>query len=541
MVVLFTGMSGIDIKKSLKKFKTEFKEFRTKYPEREPELIEFESELENVFYEKHPDIPKSKQVWKDDILTSPYVVLEDLWQSTFNNIYNRIQEIELKQPDKYIFLNIHSCYYHNKTHEYLSLINVAEIKKLNIKIVITLIDDIYEIHHRLTKPGGLFHDEKLPTSTALILRHIMLLDWRSNETMMSRFIAKQFEECKHYVFAIKHSFDTLSNLIYEKQPSAYLSHPITEVRRLERKKEFDKANEIKTEITQIAEFLSSRFISFLPTTIDEYRIDFDKEDVVENGDVVEKKTYYPVLRPRWEEDIFKRPTNLLYTHSGFPDLNELWLKKRCKEKNEAINQLLTALADIISDQVTVRDYSLVEQSEVLVLYRPIFNGNASGGVMEEFNYFLSLKTLGIKVPYCFVYCPQIDIDKFYCKEFTQKIKKEINELKHFKYVDRKKFTELTESEGKKLLEANRNAHLITDVLDEIMERCKIAFSLNSSKTPLSKNEVKAFKEKFVKELIESFEVVDDYRDSENSDIFVDNIMPVNEFFNKISLFLVDKN
>lgn len=533
MVILFTGMSGVDIKESLNKFKTEFNEFKIKHPEREPEIIEFETELEKYYYSVNQNIPKSNQVWKDEILTLPYVILEGYWKETFNLVYKKIQTIK----NEYIFLVLHSCYYHNKTHGYLSLINLEEIKKLEIKIVVTFIDDIYEVHHRLTKLGGLFHDDKLPSKTSLILRHIMLLDWRSKETMLTRFISKQFSDCKHYVFAIKHSFETLSNLIYDNMPSAYVSHPITEVRRLEKRHEIEEADKIKKEITQISNFLSSEFVPFLPTTIDEYRIDFESKKIIEKGKPAESKKYFPVLRKRWEEDWYKRPSNLLYINSGFTDLNELWGNKRSKTFDEPINQLLTALADIISDQVSVRDYALIEQSEVLVIYRPLFNGNASGGVLEEFHYFLSLKKIGINMPYCFIYCPQDDIEKFYCREFKQKIIKEIDELKHFTYLGKVRFDDLLQSEKQKLITANRNKNLIKDILDEILNRCQIAISENNSKTPLSKDELKEYKNKFVKELSDSFEIVDDYRNPDNTDVFENNFLPVHEFIKNISLFL----
>lgn len=536
MVVLFTGMSGIGIKKSLKKFKAEFKEFRTKYPERKPEIIEFETEIENVYYEKNSKVKRSKQIWKDHILTLPYSVLEDYWKLAFKKVHKKIKEISNEDANKYIFVNLHACYFHNRTQEYLSLISIQELKKLKVDKVITYIDDIYEIHHRLTELGGIFHDDKQPTKTEVILRHIRLLDWRAKEAMMSRFLAKQLN-CEHYVFAIKHSFDTLSNLIYEDFLSAYLSHPITEVRRLEKRKETEQADAIRNEITQISEFLSLKFTAFLPTTIDEYRIDFDTKKAATNGETVEVKTYYPVLRNRWEEDIYKKPSNYLYVHSGFTNLNDLWKQNRPRKKDEALSYLLTVLADIVSDQVTVRDYSLVEQSEVIVLYRPLFNGNASGGVLEEFNYFLTLKMVGTKAPFCFMYCPPEDIDKFYCKELKLKIDDELKEQKGLKHLGSKKFSGLTVEEEKKLIAAKRDKNLIKDLIDEVFDRCKITINVSNTRTPLSQDKLKKFKTDFVDELLQTFTIVDDYRSSDNTDLFVDKSSSVSEFFEQITLFL----
>ena len=72
----------------------------------------------------------------------------------------------------------------------------------------------------------------------------------------------------------------------------------------------------------------------------------------------------------------------------------------------------------IGFQVTKRDFSLVEQSKYLIVFRPVFNGNISNGVQEEkeyhFKLFETLKSFQKKTTRpsnIFMYCPKDDIIK----------------------------------------------------------------------------------------------------------------------------------
>lgn len=523
--ILITGMSGIKIEACLNKFISDFKEFRTKHTDRKPILIKFDSEVENSYYELNPSASKSGQVWKDVILQQSYPVLQQLWDFTFEKISKKILDIREGNPNQVIFINLHSCYYHNRTQEYLSLINIAKLAKLEPSIVVTFIDDIYEIHHRLTLAGGIYHDESNATHTQMILRLLRLLDWRAKETMLSRFIANNLE-IRNYVFAVKHSFDTFSNLLYEGCKKVYLSHPITEVRRLEKRCMTEDANKIMQEITDISDRLSSNFTTFLPTTIDEFRIqNKPSRDGI-------SKDYYAVLGKRWEAELYEKPKELLYVNSGFKDVNALWHESEddITKFDEQINHLLEALSDSISDQVTIRDYTLVEQSDMLVIYRPLFNGNASGGVREEFKYYKRLIKDTAKDILCFIYCPEKDIHKYYIRQFELKLQSEIEEGESLRCKG-DTFKTLSTNESEQLLKSVKDELLILDTFDKVLDNHKIEILIRKEKTPLGGDKIKDFRSRFASELLKAFQSIDMYQ--KDVTYFEQNEMPVEQFFTNI--------
>ncbi|MGH2648910.1 MAG: hypothetical protein ACRDE8_15135, partial [Ginsengibacter sp.] len=270
MVVLITGMSGIKINESLTKFAVEYKEFKAGGSQYHnlPLIIKIDSEIEKVYTEKTSE-PIAKRIWINKILLLPYSEFKNYW----NEAIDKVIDIVAKEKDsRYIFINLHSCYFHNRTQEYLSLLDLKKLEVLQPKLMITFIDDIFDIHQRLNELGGIYHDYSTASQTDLILRYFSLLDWRSKETMMSKFVANQLGKA-HYVLAVKHRYVTFFNLVFkhDKIKKAYLSHPITEVRRLEKENSM-RAKEIKDEILHLENSLSNIFTTFLPTTIDEYRI-----------------------------------------------------------------------------------------------------------------------------------------------------------------------------------------------------------------------------------------------------------------------------
>jgi len=71
-------------------------------------------------------------------------------------------------------------------------------------------------------------------------------------------------------------------LIFENKSKFYISHPISEVRRLQKNGEEEKANQIIEVIHRLESKSSSEFVSFLPTTIDELRIQQEEKDKKRN-------------------------------------------------------------------------------------------------------------------------------------------------------------------------------------------------------------------------------------------------------------------
>jgi hypothetical protein len=515
MLILFTGPSGLESSQALTNFIDKF-DFQAS---EKPHYIKVEALIISRYLadKKIEPSQKNNTVWKK-FLREPYKIQEKYWDDALLKVDDQISELNKKESNPVIFLNFHACYFHRKTLEYFSLVNLPALSKHKPDIIITLIDDIYEMHHRMRlEPGDVFYAEVTKSSSDVILDYMRVLDWRSKEIMTSRFIAKNLGRIPCYVFAIKHNFDIFYNLIYGKHPTAYLSHPISEVRRLEASSESNKRNKadrLKHEILTISDELCSHFAIFLPTTIDEFRIKMEK--------VGSEKFFCSTLLPRWDADQYKEPHNLLYQTSGFEDRNELWVGGNTIT-NETTHQLLKTLSATISAQVTTRDYMLVEQSKYLILYRPLFNGNQSGGVEKERSYHSDLirvaealgssSTSKTKV---YVYCPADDIRWYMKSTFEFCIADQIK--RNVMACLEKEFEEIDEEEFKRLLAHGDDKEGLKELLVDILHKYRIHIS-----DPEFKKEAPLFdKEETVNDLYNNM-----------VDYYVENITNVKSLFDSL--------
>lgn len=428
MRIIFTGQSGQSIDSSLKQFIKKFKIFAHDSEEK-PLCYKVETYIEKIYKERNSITSESKKTWTK-FLKESYLLQQVIWIEAFNKILEEV-EMELKErPNANIFIIMHSVFFHKKTQEYLSIVNLDLLKKFSPDKIITLIDDICDIRRRLSSDENDIFFERSESSTpsdermeiAFQLRRV--LDWRSKEIMMSRFIAKELKIVNN-VFAMKHPWDTLYNLALKDKPTVYLSHPISEPRRLEMNSQVGEYNKIKNEISQISDSLCESFTTFLPTTIDEFRINKFMDKI--------PNEYYTSLGTRWDKEKYIDPKEMLYSVSGFNDEDALWKSSTERTMDLEFNYIIKSLNDMISSQVTSRDYMLVEQSRVLVVYRPLYNGNASGGVQEENSYYEDgLRALEIvsgkhENLLRFVYCPKKDIERYIVEQFNSLIRKYISQ------------------------------------------------------------------------------------------------------------------
>jgi hypothetical protein len=282
--------------------------------------------------------------------------------------------------------------------EYLSFARLSVLANFQPDMFVTFIDDIYDIHDRLRQPNQIFH----PTyggatdPAGAIFEALRLLDWRAREIMMTRFFANELG-VPHYLCAIKHSHDTLSSLLHSDKPTLYISHPIREVRRLQRDGNQELAATVINAIATLAARAAHDFTTFLPTTIDELRIDQDK-----SGE------FLPVLLPRWDQGKYDAPAGLLYTAPRRRGRDPLWASDSESRSVAPLSSLLRTLSDQVEAQVSSRDHELVEQSDVLLVYRPCFNGDTSAGVLKEIAYYSALVKATNHRKRCFIYCPLKD-------------------------------------------------------------------------------------------------------------------------------------
>lgn len=531
-VVLITGQSGIFIDKEIQRFINDFAKFQFN-PETRPHYFKIESEIEIIYRKRYNNTQTRTQVWSS-ILKTQYPLLEKLWIEAFNSIKKKILHL-----NGLVFINVHACYFHLRTQEYLSLLNIETIKSIKPHIIITLIDDIYDIRYRLSQhPHDLFYEDveshENIMATNVIFQLMRILDWRSKEIMVSRFIAKELK-CRNFVFAVKHPWKTFEKLSSVKNVvTAYLSHPISEVRRLEGRGEFNRANEIKDKINQLSEKLSEKIVVFLPTTIDEFRIKRDKKPGTSR--------FHKVLSERWDKDKYLSAQEMLYSFSGFADSDKLWQTER-DEVSEEFSYLLTVLNNLISSQVTSRDYILVEQSDIVVVFRPLFNGNASGGVHEENLYHSDLErnmeSMGSPQKHNhkrFIYCPQNDIDQYKINQLNELIDYYIQE-KTLTCTTEHPFVSITDNEAQLIINTEQNENSLFDLIQTILKNHNIKVSDTgglSTHNPLKNNrdQTEKIKRGIVVEFMNRLNVVKFYKSTAQKFI-TNNTFDINSFINII--------
>jgi hypothetical protein len=293
---------------------------------------------------------------------------------------------------------------------------------------------------------------------------------------------------------------------------------------LEKKGLSSEVDAIMSDITQISVLLTGIYTTFLPTTIDEYRIRF-------NVDGSKVPNYIPALSKRWEEKLYKSSSDIIYIDSGFDDTNSLWhnIDSIPVDINESISHLLEALATYISHQVTTRDFSMVEQSDILIIYRPIFNGNASGGVRQEFNYYLRLKNDTDKDKECYIYSPKEDLEKYYIKQFELKIKDELK-MENL-YSTNLTEIQMNDSEKEILLRSINDKNLLLDVFDSILDSNSIEINRKISISPLSDNQIDIYKNEVIDDLIGNYQSILEYQ--KKATYYEDNVVSIDTFVQKI--------
>jgi len=524
--IIITGIPGVNIEKCLEKFVV--------YCKKEGKSVfvyHLDKEIESIFLGSRR-VDNIGRVWEEEILITNYPKLHEIWNRAFKTISEKINQKRSENPEVTILLKIHACYFHEKHEEYITLIDFSQFALLDQKPakIITLIDDIYEIYHRLIELGGCYYRARETGEKQMVFRLLHLLEWRAMEIVLSRNSANQLK-LAHYAFATKHSLETFSKLIFDNRCNnkVYLSHPITEVRKLERNNRKDEAKKIMKEITEISEKLSLEYTTFLPTTIDELRIRFV-------GTIKEKK-FLPALDKRWENELYNNPEKFLYIKSGFEDTNKLWKSsvdelEECKERT-----FLEVLANTIINQVTVRDYTLVGQSEILVMYRPLFNGSSSVGTQQEFDYYKQYRIDTNNDNLSFIYCPRCDIEQFCINQFEGRIKADVN----FVSSGDKSTFKLSQKEVEILLIACENRDSIDFkkqillVLHSALDNPSLNLSMKDRDIsgPLSQNEIQSNKDDFVQIYVEKdLSVINAYE--KTSAWFGAEVMTIDKLYYKIN-------
>lgn len=316
----------------------------------------------------------------------PKPKLRDLWVRAFDEACTEVQGH--LTADRDVILTLHLCWFHHQYREYLGIANYFSIREVlggdSLCGVITLIDDVFDCQRQLFTAGQMFGKPEDPESAAL--NALFILDWRSKEILLSDTLAWHCG-VPFLIFAVKHPIGVFSDLLYSRKPRIYLSHPITELRRLRKEDREADAHVVIEELKELVDDLSANHVVFEPTSIDEFRFRLD-----------ESGGFLGNLDQRWP--FTAEPRDLLYvppTTSGEPIQTAYpagWDSDDRPDLPEGPS--FRSLRQAILGQISARDHWLVEQVDRLVCYRPIFEGHASTGVEEELLHVSRLENAGLE-------------------------------------------------------------------------------------------------------------------------------------------------
>lgn len=434
--ILVTNPSGVNAKTALERLANACKDIS---PGRTTSVKSFEEEMLKLHLDHFPhDFPHSDSENGDPqvdpmirLLQRPLPYLRELWKETLNFFRENI----VVGPMDDLILNFHSVYFHTWTEEWFSCVDLAALNNwkasgiqkgvpIQFTSVITLIDDIYDVLHRLQELGqvasGLLSEvppEKLgPATVGELLR---LLRWREVEIAFASQFARSMS-LPHYVVAAKHDGKAVARLVTGTGIPIYLSHPISKPRRAR-----DLGDDsLWEELVPQVQFLSARLTDstslapVFPTAIDELRLKIRKvqrmfEDAV-NEDL-------PALGKRWD---YPNNTALCADTDSTLDPLDPFGRLRGIEREAYITQMKPHLQELraqVLRQINSRDHSLVAQCETLVVWRPYFQGVTASGVFEEIRYRNRLRQYHLESPQaglateqaaapCFIIHSETDVD-----------------------------------------------------------------------------------------------------------------------------------
>jgi len=336
-------------------------------------------------------------------LASPQRIQHRVWTEVFRETLNEINNLSRRRQPDTLFLNFHASYYHQKKRELFPAINFHSLFQLRgrVKMVIVLIDDVFDVYRRLMAPNQMFYDvletdqndkPKMDSATAMIksvFNIVSLLNWRETEISVSRCLAYLLD-ARFFVISTKHPVFMINRLIdmpFSRLKIYYLCHPITAIRE-DRTQFHSFPGQLELVIKDwIQGDGSDNNVLFFPTSIDELII---RQEIGEG-----ETLFYPELTARWPhpypDDFIAPPLpDDLKRINPLNPLNYPFGKNKAKDLAES--RLLSFLWDYLYEkQIISRDYSLVEQSAGgVVAIRPYFKGNLSLGMEGEIDYNFEL-------------------------------------------------------------------------------------------------------------------------------------------------------
>lgn len=327
-------------------------------------VIDFEEELRN---EKRnpPETSPDMAAYLD----SPDPTLKfAIFESTFPWVAKLIGDNKKKY--EHVFLLMHLSYFKNSEFypPFVPMFFDQLLRKLPSSEVriITLIDDVFSIWKTISsreENEGYFN-------TKLSLREI--LAWRSLESLRAESLRIHYAQgnegssrVSHYVISIRHPHSTFHNLLFRKDAvRIYLSYPISESRKTA--EGIREINRFRKRMHDLGK--KHGMVVFDPVAIDELCIKFALDRLLARTAKERQNEITSVKvtkNDRWP---------ICLDGLIAPDMPLPVVLPR--------NEIEEVIKDI-GNQIASRDYTLVDASFYLTVYRPFYNKKPSKGAEKE--------------------------------------------------------------------------------------------------------------------------------------------------------------
>jgi len=275
------------------------------------------------------EIPEGK------ILDMDPFALDYLRAVTFEELLKEAERYRGPDSEENLVISTHVCFRWKK--HLVPAFNLYYLNRINPDVYVTIVDNAHAIKSRL---------ERTQWRGRLKLKDIVV--WRDEETFITEILA-EYQRKPFYIIARREPPSLLVDLVYRVErrrakgekaaPKAYLSYPITHV--LGNLEHFKLKDEVKRALTE------EGVIVFDPIAVDEANLIGLAENALSRGsDEVEADAGDHTIRL-------------------------------------SVQEILEARGDII-DQIVARDYKLIDQSDMIVVFYP--TTAVSPGVLNEIHY-----------------------------------------------------------------------------------------------------------------------------------------------------------
>lgn len=308
------------------------------------------------------------------------------WRIAWAQIQSRVEN----SGDRCSIINIHLVFAHGGRR--VCPADLTAVGRWRPDLIVTLIDDVYAVKRRIQLKGFNFSFSQLlnwRAAESMLADQIGLMNFKSSDSSQSSEDDAPRAYCDSVMLAVKHPVSTLGRLIRDRtRPRAYLSFPISSTRNDAAKR--DEIDAFRKRVHEI-------FIAFDPLTIEELplvldgknrardRVCFDPntlpsrdsrcrlrwdcriaDDGEENGPLQ--------WEPESECDASGKEVSFYPIQFDREEIDELWGGES------------GCATGVVQDHVTIRDFRLVDQADLVICYRPYWDERISGGVGAEIKH-----------------------------------------------------------------------------------------------------------------------------------------------------------